>query len=85
MEMSLFAKLRMLADWSPLFSYVQTFMDAPDVQQKAEAAISGLQFAAGKTPTEIDDEGLAHIKAILMSDEGKAFVVWLEAKVKGAE
>jgi hypothetical protein len=84
-EMSFFAKLRLLAEWSPVLGQVQVIMAADDPHDQAVAVIDALQFAAGKTPTEIDDEALEHLESILKSEEGTAFFRWLVETIKGAE
>ncbi len=83
--MSFFAKLRMLAEWSPVLGQLQLIMSSEDPHDQAVAVIDTFQFAAGKTSTELDNEALAHLEAILKSEEGKAFFDWVVDKVKGAE
>ena len=47
--------------------------------------VSAARWAAGKTTsTQIDDEALEHIEAVLKSPEGAAAYAWLVAKIKGA-
>lgn len=84
-EMSFFAKLRLLAEWSPLLGQLQEIAAASNPHDQAVAVIDALQFAAGKTPTQVDDEALGHLEAILKSEEGKAFFEWIVETIKGAE
>lgn len=82
--MSIFEKLRLLAEWSPLFTQVQVALAAEDPHDQAVAVIDALQFAAGKTNVEFDNEALAHLEAILKSEEGRAFFAWIVEQIKGA-
>jgi hypothetical protein len=40
--------------------------------------------AAGKSGTEVDDEALEHLEAVLKSPEGQAFFNWCVTKIDGA-
>lgn len=83
--MSLFAKLQLLSEWSPLLTRAEAIMSAQTPQEKALAVVSAARWAAGKTTsTQIDDEALEHIEAVLKSPEGAAAYAWLVAKIKGA-
>lgn len=84
-RMSFLDKIRMLAEWSPLLGQVQLIMASPEPADKAQAVIDALQFAATKTPTDIDDEFLAHVEAVLRSEEGQAFFAWVVEKVQGEQ
>lgn len=82
--MSLFDKLRLLSEWSPLLGQIQIIAAAKDPHTQALAVVDALQFAAGKTPTELDDELLEHIEAVLRTDEGAALFAWVVEKAKSA-
>ena len=84
-RMSFVDKIRMLAEWSPLLGQVQLIMASPEPADKAKAVIDALQFAATKSPTEIDDEFLMHAEAVLRSEEGQAFFAWVVEKVQGEQ
>jgi len=77
-------KLKLLAEWAPLLGRLQAVMDAKAPEEQALAVVRTLQWAAGKSGTEIDDEALFHLESVLKSPEGKAFFNWLVAKVRGA-
>lgn len=77
-------KLKLLAEWAPLLGRLQSVMDAQTEHEKALAIVKCLQWAAGKSGTEIDDEALDHIEAVLKTPEGKAAFDWVVAKVGGA-
>ena len=80
-NLSLFEKLKLLAEWSPLLGKLQAIVTAPDPHEQALAIIGALEWAAGKTGTAIDDEAMQHIEAILRSDAGKAAFQWAVKKV----
>lgn len=82
--MPILDKLKLLAEWAPLLGRLQVVMDAATTEQQALAIVKVLQWAAGKSSTEIDDEALYHIEAVLKSAEGKAAFAWIVAKVRGA-
>jgi hypothetical protein len=82
--MPILDKLKLLAEWAPLLGRLQGVMDATTPEQQALAVVKALQWAAGKSSTDIDDEALYHIEAVLKSAEGKAAFGWIVAKVRGA-
>lgn len=69
-------KLRLLAEWAPLIGRLQMVATAATPRERAVAIVKTLQWAAGKTGTEIDDEAMDHLEAVLNSDEGKAAFDW---------
>lgn len=84
-SLSLFEKLKLLAEWSPLLGKLQAIVSADTPHTQALAVVAAIQWAAGKTGTEIDDEALEHIEAILRSDAGKAAFQWVLAKAGGVK
>lgn len=82
-SLSLIEKLKLLAEWSPLLGKLQNIVTASDPHAQALAVVAAIQWAAGKTGTEIDDEALEHIEAVLRSDAGKAAFAWVLKKAKG--
>jgi hypothetical protein len=74
--MSLFEKLRLLAEWSPLLTYLQRFAAEPDIHAKSVIGMEGLEWAAGRTEIEWDDELASLLSDILVSEEGEALVRW---------
>jgi hypothetical protein len=81
--MPILEKLKLLAEWAPLIGRLQAVMDASTPEERALAIVKTLQWAAGKSATEIDDEALFHLEAVLKSEEGKAFFGWVVDKVRG--
>lgn len=78
-------KLRMLAEWAPLLGRLQAISMAEGPHEQAIAIVKTLQWAAGKSMTEMDDEALGHVEALLKSPEGKAFFEWVMTKVTADE
>lgn len=81
----LFEKLKLLAEWAPLLGRLQAVTAASDPHDQALAIVKALQWAAGRSQTEIDDEALFHLEAVLKTPEGKAFFGWAAQKVMGVE
>lgn len=83
-SLSLLSKLKLLAEWAPLLGRLQAVVSAENPQEQALAIVKALQWAAGKSGTQIDDEALEHIEAVLRSPEGAAAFQWVVAKIQGA-
>lgn len=79
--LSFLAKIKLLTEWAPLIARLQVILEAKSPHDRATAIVDALQWAAGKSNTEIDDEALFHIEAILKSNEGKAAFDWAVQKV----
>jgi hypothetical protein len=75
-------KLRLLAEWAPLLGRVQVIMDAKTPYDQALAVVKALQWAAGKSDIDVDDEALFHLEALLKTPEGQAFFQWIVSKVQ---
>lgn len=78
-------KLRLLAEWAPLLGRMQSVLDAETPYDRAAAVVKVLQWAAGKSGTEMDDEALFHLEAVLKSPEGQELFKWIVQKVRGGE
>ena len=75
-------KLRLLAEWAPLLGRVQVIMDAKTPYDQALAVVKALQWAAGKSDLDVDDEALFHLESLLKTSEGQAFFQWIVSKVQ---
>lgn len=82
--MPILDKLKLLAEWAPLLGRLQVVIDAESPHDQALAVVRALQWAAGKSSTELDDEALCHLEAVLKTPEGGAFFNWVVSKVRGA-
>ena len=80
-NLPLFDKLKLLAEWAPLIGRLQAIANAENPHQQALAVISAVQWASGKSKTEVDDEAMFHLDAVLRSPEGRAFFEWAASKV----
>ena len=80
--MNIFEKLRLLAEWSPLLTYMQTLAAEDDIHAKAVIVAEALEWVATRTEIEWDDELASHVSDILVSEEGEAFVRWILEKIK---
>ena len=82
--MSMFDKLRLLSERAPILARLQVVLEADDAHDRAVSIVSVLQWAARKTDTELDNEALNHVEAILKTREGEEAFKWLADKLKGA-
>lgn len=83
--LSLFDALKLLSQYGPLLGRVQAIAAAPTAYDKSLAVVDALKWAASKsTMTQVDDEAVDHLQAILKTPEGKAFFEWLVATIGGA-
>jgi hypothetical protein len=80
--MNIFEKLRLLAEWSPLLTYMQTLAAEDDMHAKAVIVAEALEWVATRTEIEWDDELASHVSDILVSEEGEAFVRWILEKIQ---
>jgi hypothetical protein len=81
-RMNIFEKLRLLAEWSPLLTYMQTLAAEDDIHAKAVIVAEALEWVATRTEIEWDDELASHVSDILVSEEGEAFVRWILEKIQ---
>lgn len=77
-------KLKLLTEWAPLIGRLQSVVSADTPYDQATALVNLLRWAAGKSATELDDEALFHLEAVLKSPEGQALFKWAVQKVTGA-
>ena len=80
--MNIFEKLRLLAEWSPLLTYMQTLAAEDDIHAKAVIVAEALEWVATRTEIEWDEELASHVSDILVSEEGEAFVRWILEKIQ---
>jgi hypothetical protein len=72
----------LLAEWSPLLTYMQTLAAEDDIHAKAVIVAEALEWVATRTEIEWDDELASHVSDILVSEEGEAFVRWILEKIQ---
>jgi hypothetical protein len=83
-NLPLFDKLKLLAEWAPLLNRLQMIALAKEPHDQALAVVSALQWAAGKSANEIDDQALAHVESVLRTKEGQEMFNWVVEKIGGA-
>lgn len=84
--MTIWEKIRILQEWSPLVTYVQAFLATKDAHSQALIVADAAEWLAAKTPgTTVDDELVDHLTAILKSPQGEAFLRWTVSKLGGDE
>lgn len=82
-NMPLLDKLKLLTEWAPLIGRLQVVISAETPYDQATALVNLMRWAAGKSATEVDDEALFHLEAVLKSPEGQAAFKWAVNKVLG--
>lgn len=80
--MNIFEKIRLVAEWSPLISFLQRFAEEADIHAKAVIVSEAAEWVASRTELEWDDELVDHIADILRSDEGEALVRWILSQLE---
>lgn len=79
---SLIDQIKLLGEWYPLIAKVQVAISAKDPHDRAVGIVECLLWCANKSQTEMDDEALEHIEAILRSPEGTAAFDWAVKKLE---
>ena len=79
-DISVWQKIQLISEWSPLLSYGQRFLQEQDAAKKSVVVLDGIEWLSSKTETKFDDELAAHLSAVLKSDEGVALVKWVVGK-----
>lgn len=78
--MSIFEKLRLLAEWSPVLAYLQQLNRERDPHKKSIVVFEAAEWLASKTDTEWDGELIDLLSDIVASDEGEKLVRWIVAQ-----
>jgi hypothetical protein len=84
-NISLWDKIRLLQEWSPVVTYVQAFLAEHDPHAKTLIVADACEWLASKSKnTTVDDELVAQVTAILKSPQGESLLRWVLAKVEQA-
>jgi hypothetical protein len=67
-------QLRLLAQWSPLLGYLRRYADEPDANARSVIVADGLEWAASRTESRLDDDLARHVAAVLKTPQGAALV-----------
>ena len=81
-NLSIWDKIRIIQEWSPVATYIQAFLSAKDVNDKALVVSDAAEWLSAKTQTKLDDELVSHVSAILRSTEGEELLTWVVAKIE---
>lgn len=82
-EMSIWDKIRIIQEWSPMVTYIQAFLATNDPHQKALIVADVCEWLASKSQTKVDDELVSHLTAVLKSPQGESMMRWVMAKIDG--
>ena len=80
---SMAQKIKLIMEWAPVLGYAQKISDAQTDQQFVMALGDLLAFLATKTEVSFDDQLIAHLEAVVASDEGKALIEWAASLLDG--
>ena len=81
--LSIWDKMRLLSEWSPLIGFGQRFIAEIDPHKKSIIVAEACEWLASKTrATNVDDELVSLLSAILKSPQGEALVRWAMLKVE---
>ena len=82
-SLSIWEKIRLFQEWAPVLTFAQAFLATPDPHRKALVVADACEWLASKTTgTNVDDELVSHISAVLRSKEGETFLRLVIAKVQ---
>jgi hypothetical protein len=83
--LSVWQKIQLVQEWSPVLTYGQSFLAERDTHRKTLIAADFCEWLAEKSGNRVDDELVQHVENILKSPEGESFVRWVVAKIEGAK
>lgn len=72
--MSIFEKIRLIGEWSPLLSFGQRIGESKDTHERALVVVEACKWLATKTDTTADDNLVAALQAMLLTPQGEAFI-----------
>jgi hypothetical protein len=72
--MSIFEKIRLIGEWSPLLSFDQRIGQAKDAHAQTLVVVEACKWLATKTDTTADDNLVAALQAMLLTPQGEAFI-----------
>lgn len=84
-SISIWEKIRLIQEWSPILTYGQAFLSEHDTHKKTLIVADCCEWLAGKSGNKTDDELVDHISAVLKSPQGEALVRWVVSKIEGAK
>jgi len=82
-DISVWQKIQLIQEWSPLISFAQGFLAERDSFKKTLIVNDCLEWLASKSKTKLDDELVQKLDDILKTKEGESFVRWIVQKIEG--
>lgn len=73
---SLGEQLRQFAKWSPYITAVTDVLSADTVEKRSRAVYDLLKLVAKETSTEVDDDMIVRVEAVMNSPEGRELVAY---------
>lgn len=80
-QMSWIDKFRLVAEVAPVLAKLQMAFANGDPHQQALAVLEAGSWCADRTVTDIDDEAVDHLEAVIRTPEGKRLVHWIAVKM----
>lgn len=80
-SMSWIDKFRLVAEVAPVLAKLQLAFANGDPHQQALAMLEAGSWCADRTATDIDDEAVEHLEAVIRTPEGKKLVYWFATKL----
>lgn len=80
-NLSVWQKIKLVQEWTPVLTFVQTYLATVDPHRKALVVADCCEWLSSKTSTKFDDELVSHVSSLLRSEEGEAFLRWAAEKV----
>lgn len=81
--MSALDRLRLLMEWLPVIQTLPLIAASKPGRDRAIETIRLLELVAAKTKPKMDDEIVALLKAVAMSDPGGRLIDYVADKLKG--
>lgn len=75
-------QLQLLIKWAPALNYVVAITSAPPGRERVYRAMELLDYLADQTPSPIDDEAIAVVRAVLLTPQGGLLLDYLSAKIQ---
>jgi len=69
--MTIWEKLRLLQEWSPVLSIAQEYLAEKDAHKKAIIVADAAEWLTSKTTTKIDDRIVSRLAAVLKTPQGE--------------
>lgn len=75
-------QIQLLIKWAPALNFVVAITSAPPGRERVYRAMELLDYLADQTPSPIDDEALAVVRAVLLTPQGGLLLDYLSAKIQ---